>query len=141
MYDRSERKLSPSSLALLLSLILLFLLIHPRCYIYADAELQDIQHRSCLRISDGPYYADYSSQPHELEIWEQGCQSSPIRRDFFRCLYATRYNCNCSSTQPLKKYSIVCDYEHSPAILLGLNAIPVPQGNWWEEDKVQRIFL
>lgn len=80
-------------------------------------------------MSDSPYYADYISQPQELEPWEQDSQYSPPTPGYFRSPYATRSH---YSPSP----SILLDDEHNPASRPLPNAIPLLRDSEWEEDKI-----
>lgn len=80
-------------------------------------------------MSDSPCYADYTSQPQELEPWEKDSQYSPPTPGYFRSPYATRSN---SSPSP----SIFFDGEPSPASRHLPNALPFLRESEWEEDKV-----
>jgi hypothetical protein len=76
-----------------------------------------------------PYYADYTSQPQELEPWEQDSQYSPPTPGHFRSPYTTLSDYSHSP-------STFLDDQPSPASLPLPNAIPLLRESEWEEDKI-----
>jgi hypothetical protein len=80
-------------------------------------------------MSDSPYYADFTSQPQELEPREHDSQYSPPTPGYFRSPYTTRSN---YSPSP----STFLDDPPSPASRPLPKAIPLLRESEWEEDKI-----
>lgn len=79
-------------------------------------------------MSNSPYYANYPSQPQELDLWEQDSQYVPTL-GYTHSPYATRSDCSRSLSTPL-------DDEPSPASGLRPDFLPLLQEPEREKDKI-----